>query len=309
MTDLRLIHHFEVVYRLLSFSKAAEELRLTHSAVTRSIKSLEDAWGTQLFYRTTRSVEPTEAGARLYPMAVELLAFSETVQRETVSGDRELKLIGGPIALDMLLPSGIVAYRDAAPAIQVFADVMPPFIAIEELVQRRTHMVIFNMSTLEAMPHASRLRFREVLSDDFVMVCRPGHPILTGPLSLDRLLEYPWTFPGYIHFLDGRLPDGWPEKMQAAGAPQYTLYTPTASMELSIISDVLTITPLTLAAANLESGRLACRYIPGIPKYRIGVGIRRETEREPNIAKFIDSLTRAARTLESHNAERLKRLL
>jgi len=80
-------------------------------------------------------------------------------------------------------------------------------------------------------------------------------------------------------------------------------------MELSIISEVLTIVPLTLAAANLESGRLASRYIPGIPKYRIGAGIRRETEREPNIAKFIDSLTRAGRTLETSNAERLKRLL
>jgi LysR family transcriptional regulator, regulator of abg operon len=309
MTDLRLIHYFEVVYRLLSFSKAAEELHLTHSAVTRSIKALEDAWGTQLFYRTTRSVVPTEAGTRLYPMAVELLAFSETVQRETVSGDRELKLIGGPIALDIMLPSSIVAFRDAAPAITVFADVMPPHIAIEELVQRRTHMVIFNMSTLEAMPHASRLRFREILADDFVMVCRPGHPVLTGPYGIDRLLEYPWAFPGYLQYLDGRLPEGWPEKMQAAGAPQYTLYTPTASMELAIISDVLTIIPLTLAAANLESGRLASRYLPNLPRYRIGVGIRRETEREPNIATFIDSLTRSARTLETRNAERLKRLL
>jgi hypothetical protein len=97
--------------------------------------------------------------------------------------------------------------------------------------------------------------------------------------------------------------------MLKVGAPQYTLYTPTVSMELSLISDVLTVIPMSLAAANLESGRLASRYIPGIPKYRISVAIRRETEREPNIANFIDSLNRAARTLEFSNAERLKHLL
>ena len=309
MTDLRLIHYFEVVYRLLSFSKAAEELHLTHSAVTRSIKTLEEAWGTQLFYRTTRSVEPTEAGTRLYPMAVELLAFSETVQRETISGDRELKLIGGPIAFEIALPAAILAYRDTAPGINVFADVMPPHLAIEELVQRRTHMVLFNMATLESMPHAGRLRFREIMADQLVMVCRPGHPILTGEISLERLLEHPWAFPGYINFLDGSLPPDWTEAMARAGIPQYTLYSPASTMTLAITSDVLTVLPLSLAAANLEAGRIAARYLPGVPDYRSGVAFRRETEREPNISRFLEALSEAARTLEASNAERMKRLL
>ena len=312
MTDLRLIQYFEVVYRLLSFSKAAEELHLTHSAVTRSIKTLEEAWGTQLFYRTTRSVTPTEAGERLYPMAVELLAFAKVVQRETVAGDRHLKVIGGPIAYDILLPTAIVEFRKTSPDVRMLADVMPPHSAIEELVQRRANMVLFNMSTLEALPHAGRLHFQEIMAEDFIMLHRPGHPVSTKDLGpdtfLESLLAYPWAFPGYLNYLDGQLPAGMDEAVRQAGAPQYTLYSPTSCMNLSMATDVLTVMPLSLAVPNLESGRLGGKRIPGLPKYRIGAAYKKEAALEPNIKAFLGSLSAAARKLQRGNAKRLKAL-
>mmetsp|Transcript_24010 Transcript_24010/g.48830 ORF Transcript_24010/g.48830 Transcript_24010/m.48830 type:complete len:89 (-) Transcript_24010:171-437(-) len=80
--DLKKITHFESVYRLRSFSQAAEELSLTHSALTKSIRALEDAWNTVLFRRTTRSVLPTEAGIRLYPMAERLLALADETKKK-----------------------------------------------------------------------------------------------------------------------------------------------------------------------------------------------------------------------------------
>lgn len=306
MTDLRLIQYFEVVYRLLSFSKAAEELHLTHSAVTRSIKSLEEAWNTQLFYRTTRSVTPTEAGKRLYPMAVELLAFSKVVERETISGDSHLKVVGGPIAYDILLPKAIVAFRTTSPGIRMLADVMPPHAAVEELVQRRSSMILFNMATLEALPHAGRLRFQEIMSEDFIMLHRPGHPIAEQDTNFETLLAYPWAFPGYLDYLDGQLPPGMAEALKQANAPRYILYSPTACMNLSMISDVLTIMPLSLAISHLDSGRLDAKFIPGLPKYRIGAAMKRDTEQEPNIRGFLDSLDTAARQLEAGMEKHLK---
>ncbi|MDX9674169.1 MULTISPECIES: LysR family transcriptional regulator [unclassified Pseudomonas] len=50
----------------LSFSKAAVELGLTPSALSHSVKALENRLGVRLFNRTTRSVALTEAGERLY---------------------------------------------------------------------------------------------------------------------------------------------------------------------------------------------------------------------------------------------------
>jgi len=53
---------FEAAARLLSFTKAAEELHLTPGAISRAVKHLEAHIGVQLFERATRSVRLTEAG-------------------------------------------------------------------------------------------------------------------------------------------------------------------------------------------------------------------------------------------------------
>jgi DNA-binding transcriptional LysR family regulator len=50
----------------LNFSKAAVEFGLTPSALSHSVKALENRLGVRLFNRTTRSVALTEAGERLY---------------------------------------------------------------------------------------------------------------------------------------------------------------------------------------------------------------------------------------------------
>ena len=46
----------------LNFARAAEILKITQSAVSRQIHSLEDELGTKLLHRTTRTVTLTPAG-------------------------------------------------------------------------------------------------------------------------------------------------------------------------------------------------------------------------------------------------------
>ncbi|WFU86397.1 transcriptional regulator GcvA [Rhizobium sp. CC1099] len=54
---------FDAAARHLSFTKAADELRVTHGAVSRAISNIEDRLGIRLFERGTRSVRLTPAGA------------------------------------------------------------------------------------------------------------------------------------------------------------------------------------------------------------------------------------------------------
>jgi LysR family glycine cleavage system transcriptional activator len=60
LPSLNAIRAFEAAARLLSFKEAAEELRLTPSAVSRHIRSLEEALGVALFERGFRQVQLTE---------------------------------------------------------------------------------------------------------------------------------------------------------------------------------------------------------------------------------------------------------
>lgn len=70
MTDqlpsLKGIRVFEAAARHSSFKLAAEELNVTHSAVSHQIKSLETELGVRLFDRHTRRVDLTDAGRQYF---------------------------------------------------------------------------------------------------------------------------------------------------------------------------------------------------------------------------------------------------
>lgn len=68
---------FECAARHQNFSRAAEELHLTQSAVSRQIADLEQQTGLKLFERVRQRVILSEAGERLLPDVKQLLAQAE----------------------------------------------------------------------------------------------------------------------------------------------------------------------------------------------------------------------------------------
>lgn len=79
LPPLAFIQGFEASARHLSFTKAAEELLLTQSAVSRQIRGLEDHLGVALFQRRPRALELTPHGRALQSAASELLARLQDV--------------------------------------------------------------------------------------------------------------------------------------------------------------------------------------------------------------------------------------
>jgi LysR family glycine cleavage system transcriptional activator len=80
---------FEAAARLLSFSRAAEELHLTPGAISRAVKHLEQQLDVQLFERATRAVRLTEVGEP-YAQAVrqaldQLAAATQATSRQSAS--------------------------------------------------------------------------------------------------------------------------------------------------------------------------------------------------------------------------------
>src|SRR5919107_4869926 len=91
-TDLNDLQAFLAVARERSFTRAAAQLRVSQSALSQTVRSLEARLGLRLLTRTTRSVAPTEAGERLLrnvrprfeEIEAELAAISEL--RENPAG-------------------------------------------------------------------------------------------------------------------------------------------------------------------------------------------------------------------------------
>lgn len=65
LPPLNALRHFEAVARLGSFAAAASDLHVTHWAVGKQIRLLEDWFGIPLFERRSRGVVPTDEGAAL----------------------------------------------------------------------------------------------------------------------------------------------------------------------------------------------------------------------------------------------------
>ena len=67
LPPLKAVRYFECAARHLSFTKAADELNVTHSAISHQIKALEEWLAMSLFDRGARSLSLTEAGRRFLP--------------------------------------------------------------------------------------------------------------------------------------------------------------------------------------------------------------------------------------------------
>jgi LysR family glycine cleavage system transcriptional activator len=73
LPPLDLIQGFEAAARNLSFTRAAEELLITQSAVSRQMRALEEHLGVTLFTRRHRALALTEQGRALQGAATDLL--------------------------------------------------------------------------------------------------------------------------------------------------------------------------------------------------------------------------------------------
>lgn len=74
LPPLNALRYFEATARLLSLSRAGEELHVTHTAISHQIKHLESWMGTRLLSRSGRGVALTPAGAEYYRMVSGALA-------------------------------------------------------------------------------------------------------------------------------------------------------------------------------------------------------------------------------------------
>ena len=87
LPSLDFLKGFEAAGRLLSFTRAAEELFVTQSALSRQVQALEEALGVPLFVRRHRALALTPAGAAFHRdvvAALEALAAAADAVRGAV---------------------------------------------------------------------------------------------------------------------------------------------------------------------------------------------------------------------------------
>lgn len=80
MIELSTLRVFLVAAEEKNFSRTAERLNLSQSAVSQNIQSMERAYGVQLFTRRGRTVELSEAGQTILPMVRDVLRAARLME-------------------------------------------------------------------------------------------------------------------------------------------------------------------------------------------------------------------------------------
>jgi DNA-binding transcriptional LysR family regulator len=121
LPPLELLLAFEASARHLSFTKAAAELSLTQSAVSRQIQALEESLGGKLFERRTRALLLTENGQRYYQVVREVLhELDEATQKlRGAAAARTVTVTTTPGFASLWLIPRLNGYLQAHPGVDV----------------------------------------------------------------------------------------------------------------------------------------------------------------------------------------------
>lgn len=121
--DLNAIAVFVLVAEQRNFRAAADRLGVTRSAVSQTIRRLEERLGIALVQRTTRSVSLTEAGERLYaevaPAIVDMRAAIEAAGDLRARPRGRLRLAVSSIAEGFLSGRFLAGFVEANPEVQL----------------------------------------------------------------------------------------------------------------------------------------------------------------------------------------------
>jgi DNA-binding transcriptional LysR family regulator len=254
--DLRSCRHVVVLSRLLSYTRAAQELCLTQSALTRSIQAIERQAGTRLFDRDRGGVHPTAVGRAFVERAAALLRdadeLARLLERSTDAQVGEVSFGMGPLAAQALLPAVLPRIFTSRPEL-------------------RTHVMVRNIDTLLPSALQEQIEFficpegpvpasaplqRSILGwFPMSLLVRDGHPLLAASRPGEPG-AYPLISPGPFNMIEN-----WPRYCRPyLAGPLHVIEDYGVASRITEQTDAIWLGSAFAASLELRSGRL--REIP-----------------------------------------------
>ena len=171
-----------------SITAAAETLGITQSGVSKQLKNLRAYFGDELFVRSGRGMAATTKALSISPQISQLIGSFEALQGEIEfdPGDiqRDFVISTTDEVQHILLPPLIKRIAVESPKSRIIFRVLERDYAAKQLESGSVDLAI----TLNWHVPA-HLKQRRLFDDEFVVLCRQGHPILKTSLTLKRYLS------------------------------------------------------------------------------------------------------------------------
>ncbi|HEY0939784.1 MAG TPA: LysR substrate-binding domain-containing protein [Steroidobacter sp.] len=264
MLDSRPLRCFVAVARELHFGRAADQLEIAQSALSRQLLELERKLGVRLLNRGRRSsISLTHAGAALLPeaeLALRQLDRAEFVTKRTARGEMGSIDVGYVLsaALSGLLPQVLTAFRSAHPSVEVRLTSMETPRQIEALRSGALDVGFIRPRANYPDSVEASIVHREPL----VVAVGNEHPLATQDVDVRALARESFIAPqfdeasGFVEYLAALGARGGFEPRLAHRVRDFITAAMLASAGYGVV-----LAPKSIAA--IQSGNLVCKPIRG----------------------------------------------
>ncbi|HWP37017.1 MAG TPA: LysR family transcriptional regulator [Gemmatimonadales bacterium] len=180
--ELTSLRYFRAIAAEGHMTRAAERLGVTQSALSAMLKKLEAEVGTELFHRTGRGVELTEAGRVFLRHAEEAIRQAEAgtrAVRELLGLERgSIRVGGGATATTYLLPRAVSEFRRVHPGVRFYVREAGSRAVAESVLAGELDLGIVTLPL--DVPGASGVRDLLVMpwvEDELVLITPPKHAL------------------------------------------------------------------------------------------------------------------------------------
>jgi DNA-binding transcriptional LysR family regulator len=289
--DLNVLRAFFVVARERSFTRAAAQLGVSQSALSHSMRGLEEKIGLRLLTRTTRGVSPTEAGERLlsnvgpYYEGIEAELESLSALREKPAG--LIRISAHDHAADTLLwpklKTVLRSYPDVSVEININYGMVDIVAERFDAGVRSGDLIAQDMIAVRIGPD---FKMAVVGSPDYLR--SNGRPATPRDLAAHNCINLRLPTRGGLYAWEFSREH---EALHVNVHGQFIFNTTPQMLDAAIEGYGLAYLPSDLAAPHLAKGRLASvleEWCPTVPGYHLYYASRRQTS--PAFALIIEAL-------------------
>jgi DNA-binding transcriptional LysR family regulator len=190
MPEAHQLQVFLTAAETLNFTKTAKMLHLSQPTVSQHIQSLEKYFGTKLFHRHGRTIELSDSGKTLIPLAKDLVKVSTHIKEtmDSLKGEVFGHLIVGCSTTPgkYILPLILAQFHQKFPQVILTCKVFAQKNAIEKLCSGEVNLALTSVTK----ENAKDAEFIKFYTDQIVLIAHVDHPFSNlGEVETDDLLS------------------------------------------------------------------------------------------------------------------------
>lgn len=287
--NLNRLAYFAAVVDAASFTRAADRLGITKTVVSQQVARLEQELKTSLLVRTTRRVEPTEAGRLLHARCLMILREAENAFAELAQANAK------PVGLLRIAAPNDYGSCTLAPLAAAFSKQFPACRVDLLLADTKVDLVAnqIDLSIRVGWLEDSNLQARRIGSFRQLLVAAPGVVKKRAVAQPGDLASLPFVANGAL-----REPLQWQfvrndfERQTVRMNQTLTINTTPAVLAATLVGAGLSVLPDFLVMEDIKAGRLA-HILPAwaLPAGGIHAVYPAARFRPPKVTAFVAMLT------------------